>query len=62
MNDELLTMSEMAHFLRTSTGYIRNQIYLEKEGDTIPRSFKLGKRRMWSKKDVEQWLDNKRNQ
>ena len=55
----LLKSNELASLLRTSPGYIRNQIYLGNEGSTIPYSIKLGKRRFWIYEEVNKWLKEK---
>ena len=57
MNEtEVLTTRELAKLLRTSTGHIHNMLSKGHEGKKIPHSFKLGRRRLWSKKEVQEWL------
>lgn len=56
----LLKSNELAELLRTTTGYIRNQIYLGNEGETIPYSIKIGSRRLWAHEEVCRWLKEKR--
>ena len=55
----LLNSYELAELLRTTPACIRNQIYLGKEGNTIPYSIKLGKRRFWIYEEVKKWLKEK---
>lgn len=55
----LLKSNELAELLRTTTGYIRNQIYLGNEGKTIPYSIKIGSRRLWIYEEVNKWLKEK---
>nr|WP_024592946.1 helix-turn-helix domain-containing protein [Pseudoalteromonas sp. TB13] len=59
MKIKLLKITELAQILRTSPGYIRNQIHLGKEGETVPPSIKLGSRRMWLESDLFTWLQSK---
>ncbi|WP_369128025.1 MULTISPECIES: helix-turn-helix transcriptional regulator [unclassified Pseudoalteromonas] len=59
MKIKLLKTTELAQILRTSPGYIRNQIHLGKEGKTIPPSIQLGRRRMWLESDLLIWLKSK---
>jgi len=59
MKTQLVKVRELAQILRTSPGYIRNQIHLGREGETIPPSIKLGSRRMWIETDVDTWLKSK---
>ncbi|WP_370167099.1 helix-turn-helix transcriptional regulator [Marisediminitalea sp.] len=57
MNEsEFLTTRELAKLLRTSTGHIYNMLSKGHAGQEIPPSLKLGRRRLWSKKEVQKWL------
>lgn len=52
MND-LMTVEEVAELTRTPAATFR---YWRHCGDQGPRSFKLGRRVMYRREDVERWL------
>lgn len=60
MNEtEFLTAKELAKLLRTSTGHIYNMLSKGHAGQEIPPSIKIGRRHLWSKKGVHEWLHTK---
>ncbi|KXI26781.1 helix-turn-helix transcriptional regulator [Paraglaciecola hydrolytica] len=56
---QLLDRYDLAALLKTTPETISNQIYLGKEGDTVPVSIKLGSKRLWRATTVEDWLQQK---
>jgi len=55
----MMTIKDLALFLKTSTNNINNQIYRGKEGNKIPFGFKIGSKRLWSSESVFQWIKEK---
>ena len=55
----LMTIKDLALFLRTSEKNINNQIYRGEEGEKIPFSFRIGSKRLWSSETVFQWIEEK---
>ncbi len=53
----LLRASGIAQLLGTSEQAVRNALCRGEEGRTIPRSFKLGARRVWLRRDAVRWLN-----
>jgi predicted DNA-binding transcriptional regulator AlpA len=53
----LLRVPGLAQLLGTSEQAVRNALSRGQEGRTIPRSFKLGIRRVWLRRDVVRWLN-----
>ncbi|BDX04620.1 helix-turn-helix transcriptional regulator [Planctobacterium marinum] len=53
---ELMLANEVADFLRTTTASLYNQLSRGNEGQTIPSSIQVGRKRMWLKSDVIAWL------
>lgn len=58
----MMTINDLALFLRTSTNNINNQIYRGEEGKKIPFGFKIGSKRLWNSETVFQWVKEKENQ
>src|SRR5688572_10720368 len=55
----VLTVPSVAQLLGMSSQAVRNALSRGLEGQTIPPSFKLGGRRVWHRRDVLRWLDQK---
>jgi predicted DNA-binding transcriptional regulator AlpA len=55
----LLRASGLAQILGVTEQAIRNALYRGEEGKSIPRSFKLGHRRVWLRRDVQRWLNER---
>ncbi len=53
----LLRAAGLAQLLGISEQAVRNALYRGEEGKTIPCSFKLGKRRLWLRRDAVRWLN-----
>lgn len=51
--NELMTTAEVGEYLRTPVATMR---FWRAGGEVGPRSFKLGKRVMYRRSDVEAWL------
>lgn len=63
MDEEiLLTAEELARFLRINTQTVYNAISKELEGTHIPKSIKIGRRRLWIKSEVLTWLKSIENE
>ncbi|MCL2653603.1 MAG: helix-turn-helix domain-containing protein [Propionibacteriaceae bacterium] len=56
--DELIDTQEVAELCRTSAETVRYWQYVGK----APRSFKLGRRRLYKRADVIEWLESKYQQ
>lgn len=54
--DRLLYVDEVAEMLRKTPSALR---YMLHRGDDVPRSAKIGGRRMFRESDVIAWLDSK---
>lgn len=54
--ERLLYVEEVAEMLRKTPSSLR---YMVHKGDDVPRSAKIGGRRMWRESDVIAWLDAK---
>ena len=54
---ELLTLTEAADLLRTPVATLRYWRHL----DTGPRSFRLGRRVLYRRSDLEQWVADRRD-
>jgi predicted DNA-binding transcriptional regulator AlpA len=50
---DLLTLAEVAEMTRTNPATLR---YCRSVGDCGPKSFKLGRRVLYRRGDVEQWI------
>lgn len=57
--DKLLTADELAIFLRTSRAQIYNTINKGGDGVDIPQSIKIGRRRLWPRCAIDQWVEHK---
>lgn len=57
--DNLFTADELATFLRTSKAQIYNTINKGRDGVDIPKSIQIGRRRLWPKCAIDQWVENK---
>ena len=57
--DKLFTADELATFLRTSKAQIYNTINKGRDGVDIPKSIQIGRRRLWPKCAIEQWVESK---
>jgi len=53
----LLRAAGVAQLLGTTEQSVRNALCRGEEGKTIPRSFKLGHRRVWLRREVRRWLN-----
>jgi len=63
MDEEiLLTAEELARFLRINTQTVYNAISKEQEGTHIPKSIKIGRRRLWIKSEVLTWVKSIENE
>lgn len=56
MDETLLTAEELARLYRTSKNQIYNIIHRGGEGVDIPPSIRVGRRRLWVKSAVIDWL------
>tara|TARA_Y100000034_G_C6899317_1_gene415362 strand:- start:339 stop:611 length:273 start_codon:yes stop_codon:yes gene_type:complete len=56
MNVKLLTAEELAKLLRTSAAQIYNISSRDDEGIELPRSIRVGRRRLWPESEVEAWI------
>lgn len=54
MSDPLMTTDEVSEFIRVPAATLRFWRHL---GDRGPRSFRLGRRVLYRRSDVEQWID-----
>ncbi len=54
----LLRVPAIAQLLGTSEQAVRNALSRGEEGKTIPRSFKLGSRRVWLRREAMRWLND----
>lgn len=54
--ERLLYVDEVAEILRKSPASLR---YMVHKNEDVPRSAKIGGRRMWRESDVIAWLDAK---
>ncbi len=61
MDDALMTVEELADFLRTTKNQIYNCVSKGGEGIDIPPGIRIGKRRLWLKSSVLSWLDSKQH-
>lgn len=57
MDEILLTAEELATLLRTNKARIYNIIYKGGEGIDIPKSIQSGRRRLWPKSTVIDWIE-----
>lgn len=53
---KILTAADVARVLGTSVGAIRNALSRGREGQTVPPSIRIGRRRLWLKSTVNAWL------
>lgn len=56
MDVKLLTAEELAEFLRTSTAQIYNILSRDDEGTELPKSIRVGRRRLWPESEVKAWI------
>jgi predicted DNA-binding transcriptional regulator AlpA len=56
-DSRLLRTAGIAQLLGMSEQAVRNALYRGEEGKTIPPSIKLGKRRVWLRREVVRWLN-----
>jgi len=56
---KVLTAADVARVLGTSVGAIRNSLSRGREGQTVPPSIRIGRRRLWLKSAVNAWLRTK---
>ncbi len=56
--DGFFTVDEVAELLRTSPNAVYVAIAEGRQGDTIPPSVKLGRRRLFLRKAVHEWFDD----
>jgi len=55
---QIYNIAELAIILGRSANSIRISISRNEEGITIPKSIKLGNRRLWRKSDIESFIRN----
>ena len=53
MDEEFMITEEVAALARTSPSTVRWWVH----NDTGPKSFKVGRRRLYARSDVEAWLE-----
>lgn len=53
---QLLSARDIARTLATTEAAVRAAVAQKKEGILIPKSVRLGRRRMWRREDVEAFL------
>jgi predicted DNA-binding transcriptional regulator AlpA len=53
IDHDILTLAEVAEMTRTNPATLR---YWRSVGDCGPKSFKLGRRVLYSRADIEQWI------
>ena len=56
MNNEYLSVEEVAEALRIEIGTARNRL---SRGDPMPPSVKVGRRRLFPADELEKWLKSK---
>ncbi|MDI4653814.1 MULTISPECIES: AlpA family transcriptional regulator [Pseudoalteromonas] len=56
MDEKLLTAEELAKFLRSSPAQIYNILSRDDEGTELPKSIRLGRRRLWPESEVKAWI------
>jgi predicted DNA-binding transcriptional regulator AlpA len=54
---EFLTIEEVADYLHISKYTLRNKIY---KCDDLPENFRIGRRRLFPKKEFQMWVREKR--
>lgn len=55
---KLITAHELAEIIRKSVPSIYNAVSEGFEGEKIPISVKIGRRRLWLMSDVQEWIEN----
>lgn len=58
--EDLLTVDEVAALVRLPAGTLRSWRCQSKDKPQGPRSFKLGRRVVYSRADVEAWIEQQR--
>lgn len=58
MKTRLFTIDELADVLRNSPAQIYNIISRGGEGKDIPRSIRVGRRRLWPESEIESWISS----
>jgi hypothetical protein len=56
---EVMTVKQIAELLNTTPQSVRNQISRGREDISVPRSFRLGNRRVWLREAAFAWLREK---
>jgi len=52
---KLMTTEQLEIFLRISPSAVRNRL---STGESMPKNFKFGRRRLYREEDVEFWLES----
>ncbi|EFI32775.1 conserved hypothetical protein [Desulfonatronospira thiodismutans ASO3-1] len=58
---KILRTEDIAEMLRTTTAAVRCHISRQK-WDVVPKPFKLGRKWAWLSEDVNNWLNDQKNQ
>ncbi|CCQ11226.1 hypothetical protein PALB_21030 [Pseudoalteromonas luteoviolacea B = ATCC 29581] len=56
MKVKLLTAGELAKLIRTSTAQVYNILSQDPEGTKLPKSIRVGRRRLWPESEIEAWI------
>jgi len=56
MDVKLLTAEELAQLLRTSPAQIYNILSRDDEGIELPKSIRVGRRRLWPESEIKEWI------
>jgi predicted DNA-binding transcriptional regulator AlpA len=56
---KLVRAAGLAKLLGISEQAVRNALCRGEEGKSIPWSFKLGTRRVWARREVQRWLNER---
>ena len=56
MDEKLYTTEEVANILRTSAAQIHNILSRGYEGTELPKSIRVGRRRLWPESEIKSWI------
>lgn len=56
MDEILYTTEELAKFLRSSVPQIHNLSSLDHDGTKLPKSIRVGRRRLWPESAIKEWI------
>lgn len=56
MDEKLYTTEEVANILRTSAAQIHNILSRGYEGIELPKSIRVGRRRLWPESEIKAWI------